>query len=343
VSQPKVRAAVIGLGRHGFRHLQAYQRVDTIELTAVCDLSADQVATALEQFDGIMGYTEWEELLRNEQLDLVCIVTNGPSHAPITIAAAQSGIKHIFCEKPMATSLQDARAMIQTCDAHGTRLAVSHTRRWFKSYRELQVLLADGLIGTLSHLWLTCGGGLFAGNGTHIMDLARMLSGSEPTSVVGTIDKTGTPNPRGHQFLDPGAVALYWFENGMRFVIDMFEDLGVPPRIEIVGSMGRILIDEGDERWEILARQGADREQPTSHYWLPLAPVAFQPAALDMVEMLAEGFRELIGKGEISCSGKDGLASLEMLIAAHASSQDGSALTTWPLSQDFSKMDLQIT
>ena len=233
--------------------------------------------------------------------------------------------------------------MIRACDEQGTRLAVSHTRRWFKSYQELRALIADGQIGKLSHFWLTCGGGLFAGNGAHIMDLARMLCGSEPTSVVGTIDKTGTPNPRGDQFQDPGAVALYWFDNGMRLVIDMFEDLGVPPRIEIVGSMGRILIEEAEERGEILARQGEDRNKPVSHYWLPLAPVAFQPVALNMVEMLADGLMELLGGGEISCTGEDGSASLEMLIAAHASSQNGSALTALPLSHDFLEMDLQIT
>lgn len=343
MSRPNVRAAVIGLGRHGFRHLQAYTRIENVHLAAVCDVRADQVATALKENQEVKGYTDWQELLRNEQLDLVSVVTNGPSHAPITIAAAEQGVKHIFCEKPMATSLQDARAMITACDEHGTRLAISHTRRWFKSYQELRALIADGLIGKLSHIWSTCGGGLFAGNGTHIMDLARMLSGAEPISVVGTIDKTGTPNPRGDQFQDPGAVALYWFDNGMRFVIDMFEDLGVPPRIEIVGSMGRVLIDEAEERWEILARQGADRDQPVSHYWLSLAPVAFQPVALDMVEMLAGGLMELLGEGEISCSGEDGSASLEMLIAAHASSQNGSALTPLPLSRDFWEMDLQIT
>jgi predicted dehydrogenase len=343
MSRSRARAAVIGLGRHGFRHLQAYRLLDNLDLAAVCDIRADQVASALDQYPGVNGYTDWQQLLKEERIDLISVVTNGPSHAPITIAAARQGVKYVLCEKPMATSIKDALQMIRACSESRTRLTVCHVRRWLKSYQNLRDLIGEGLIGKLSHFWFTCGGGLFAGNGSHFMDLARMLSCSEPVSVAGTIDATGTPNPRGAQFQDPGAVALYRFDNGMRVVIDMFEDLGVPPRIEIVGSIGRILIDEVEGRWEVSLRQGEDRVKPVTDYWLPLVPVPFEGEMLDMVQMLAEALRELLGGDNIACAGHDGLASLEMVIGVHVSSANGCGPIELPLAPIYQSFDIPLT
>jgi predicted dehydrogenase len=331
MSRSRVRGAVIGLGRHGLRHVQALQQIENLELVAVCDTRADAIAQVTKEHD-VKAYTDWKQLFEAESVDLVSVVTNGPSHAPITLAAAASGVKYILCEKPMATSVSEARAMIDACRDANVRLAISHGRRWVSSYQQLRDLIADGAIGRLCHFWFTCGGGLFAGNGGHILDLARMLSNSNATVVVGKLDQSGTTNPRGKEFQDPGAVALYWFENGMRFVVDMYEDLMVPPRIEIVGSHGRIIIDDLSGRWEILARTAEDRVAGQSQYWLPLRPVAFAPAELDMLDMLTNALRELVGDGEISCTGEDGLASVEMLIGAHISSQRGSVPVQLPLS-----------
>jgi predicted dehydrogenase len=337
------RAAVVGLGRHGMRHLQAYQQLDDVEIVAVCDVRAENVAAAGADFQTARGYSDWQQLLDNEQLDVISVVTNGPTHAPITIAAAQAGVGHVLCEKPFATSIADGLQMIDACNARGTRLAVCHGRRWVSSYRQLRDLIAAGLIGKICHFWFTCGGGLFAGNGTHFMDLARMLNGGNPVLVTATIDSTGTPNPRGAEFEDPGAVAIYHFDNGMRLVVDMCEDLGIPPRIEIAGSIGRILIDEVEGRWEIVARAGNDREEPVGQYWLPLVRTPFAPVTLDMVQILVAGLKELLGGGPITCSGADGLTTLEMVIGAHVSSRNGGVPVGLPLSEEYHQIDIPLT
>jgi len=338
-----MRAAVIGLGRHGMRHLQAYQRLDNVEIVAVCDVRAENVNSAVAEFQPARGYSDWQQLLNSEPLDVISVVTNGPTHAPITIAAAQAGVGRVLCEKPFATSVADGLRMIDDCNHHGTRLAVCHGRRWVNTYQQLRDLIAGGLIGKVCHFWFTCGGGLFAGNGTHFMDLARMLSGGNPISVTATIDSTGTPNPRGAEFDDPGAVAIYHFDNGMRLVVDMFEDLGIPPRIEIAGSIGRILIDEVESRWEILARAGGDREKPVGQYWLPLVPTPIEPVALDMVGILVDGLKELLGEGPITCSGADGLTTLEMVIGAHVSSCNGGIPVQLPLTEEYHHIDIPLT
>jgi predicted dehydrogenase len=346
MSEERARAAVVGLGRHGQRHLKAYENLasaEGVEVVAVCDVRLDYVRTALDQYSGARGYTDWQEMLAKEQLDVLSVVTNGPTHAPITIAAAEAGVGRILCEKPMATSVRDAREMIRACQERGTRLSIAHARRWVLGYQQLREIFAQGVIGKLCHFSFILGGGLFAGNGTHTMDLARMLSGSEPASVTAYVDRTGTPNPRGLQFQDPGAFAVYWFRNGMRLVIDMYEDLGVTAPMEIIGSIGRVTIDEPVARWEILAREGEDREQPLGQYWLPLNPVPFEPVTLDMIEMLTDGLRELLGTGPISCTGEDGLASLEMVIGAHVSSRNGNVPVTLPLSAEHQGIDIPLT
>ena len=337
------RAAVIGLGRHGMRHVQAYQQLDNAEIVAVCDVRPENVDAAVAELPAARGYVDWRQLLNNERLDVISVVTNGPTHAPITIAAAELGVGHVLCEKPFATSVADGLHIIDVCKNRGTRLSVCHGRRWVSSYQRLRDLIASGLIGKVCHFWFTCGGGLFAGNGTHFMDLARMLSGGNPVSVTAMVDSTGTPNPRGAEFEDPGAVAVYHFDNGMRMVVDMFEDLGIPPRIEIAGSIGRILIDEVESRWEILARDGDDREKPVGQYWLPLVPKPFEPASLDMIEILVSGLKELLGGGPISCTGADGLTTLEMVIGAHVSSRNGGIPIRLPLSAEYHQIDIPLT
>ena len=88
-----MRAAVIGLGRHGMRHLQAYQRLADVEITAVCDVRAENVKAAVAEFPTARGYDDWKELLNRERPDVISVVTNGPTHAPITIAAAGSRLQ----------------------------------------------------------------------------------------------------------------------------------------------------------------------------------------------------------------------------------------------------------
>ena len=337
------RAAVVGLGPHGLRHIQACRRVDGVDVVAVCDSRTDAINAAQEKAPEATSYTDWRELLKRERPHLLNIVTNGPSHAEITVAAAAAGVSHIFCEKPMATSVRDARSMIDACQERGTRLAMGHARRWVSSYQKLRDLIAEGVIGKPCHFSSVLGGGLFAGNGTHTMDLARMLSGAEPISVTAFVDPTEVTNPRGGQYQDPGALAIFWFDNGMRLVIDMFADLGVAIPMNVIGSIGQIRIDEPANRWDVSARKGSDREAPVGKYWLPLETIPFESEPLDMIAMLAAGITELLGTGPIRCRGEDGLAALEMVIGAHVSSRSGNVPITLPLSEEYWDVDIPLT
>jgi predicted dehydrogenase len=337
------KAGIVGMGGHGFRHLNAYQAVEGVEVVAVCDMNPDALTKAQLQQPGLDVYTDWEKMLESTNLDILSVVTNGPTHAPIVVTASESSISHIFCEKPFATSVHDARLMVNVCESNATRLAVSHGRRWAKSYIMLRKMIADGVIGDLSHFFAVCGGGLFACNGSHFLDLMCMLSGQKPVSMLGYVDKESRDNPRGKDFYDPGAMAHVRFDGGMRGTLDMGGDLGVPGILDIVGSMGRIYINELGNEWKVEARSAGDKEQSIGQYWLPFEHVSFQAHPVDPVEILVEAIKELLSGGPISCTGADGLVSMEMLIATHLSSEWGHIPIDLPLAEEHAVKDIPFT
>jgi len=213
-TKPK-KVGIIGLGGMGRRHCEALKQITDAELVAVCDRNQEALNKVKEEYGVLRGYTQWRQLLDNEDLDLVIIATNGPTHAEITIAAANRGIPRIVCEKPMANSLSQAREMIKSCKDNNVRLTVNHIRRWVPSYIRLKELLAEGIIGDVRHVTFQMAGGQIASNGGHFWDLVRFLTGKEPVRVQGFLDKNGTVNPRGAQYMDPGAYGLLWLEGNI--------------------------------------------------------------------------------------------------------------------------------
>src|SRR4051794_6815893 len=107
----KLRVGVIGCGSIAqHRHLPEYKSNKNVELIAVCDINEERALVVAEKY-GVKAYTNYEELVRNGSVDAVSVCTPNYLHAPISIAALNAGI-HVLCEKPMATSKEEAEAMI---------------------------------------------------------------------------------------------------------------------------------------------------------------------------------------------------------------------------------------
>jgi len=102
-------------------------------------------------------YDTVEEMLAKENLDLVSVCTWPPLHADGVVAAAQAKAKGIVCEKPMTNSLGEADRMLEACNANGTKLIVSHQRRFNKRYVEAKQALKEGKIGQLVEIRGFCG------------------------------------------------------------------------------------------------------------------------------------------------------------------------------------------
>ena len=296
---------------------------------AVCDLDPGKCSP----FQGIAScYTDWQDLLSKETLDLLIVATLADTHASITCTAARSGVPRILCEKPMATSLNDAWDMVQTCRDRGERLAVNHGRRYHAGYVRLKGELQRGIIGSLRQVNIRMGGGRLGGNGCHFLDLSCFLTGVEAESAVGWVPPQGAPNPRGPQYDDPGGVGVVLFRNGCRLIIDLSEDLGVPGMVELVGAYGSVRINETSNEWEVVARSEADRAHPLLRYDTPIHPVPFDPGpAYDVIQETSKAVKELLGSGALSSTGEDAYRALELYAALRVSSAQGHIPVKLPL------------
>ncbi|HVX61009.1 MAG TPA: Gfo/Idh/MocA family oxidoreductase, partial [Pirellulales bacterium] len=92
-------------------------------------------------------YADWREMLDREQLDLVSVATYAPQHAEIVEACAERGVRAIYCEKPIATRLADAKRMLKACQQSGSLLAINHNRRFQPNFRRLRDFIAGGGLG----------------------------------------------------------------------------------------------------------------------------------------------------------------------------------------------------
>src|SRR6476620_4446732 len=103
----KVKVGVIGCGSIAkYRHFPEYQAQPNVDMIAVCDVIPER-AQAIAQTYGVKAYTDYIDLLSNEEINAVSICTPNVFHAPMTIAAMEAG-KHVLCEKPMATTVEEA-------------------------------------------------------------------------------------------------------------------------------------------------------------------------------------------------------------------------------------------
>ncbi len=213
----KLRVAVIGCGsiaKH--RHIPEYAANPNVELIAFCD----PVKERAEHYAGLYGgkaYTDYQELLQKEKPDAVSVCTPNALHAPVSIAAAKAGA-HVLCEKPMATSEEEAQAMIEAAEASGVYLMIGHNQRLMPPHVKAKEILQQGRLGKVLTFrtafghpgpegWSVDGKGswffrkkdAFVGAmgdlGVHKADLMRWLLDDEVVEVgafVGTLDKEET-------------------------------------------------------------------------------------------------------------------------------------------------------
>lgn len=336
----KKNIVVIGCGPMGLRHIEAIKKSSKLNLLGVSDI--DITKKDFFKNKGIKFESDWKSFSKTCHLDCIVISTNGPSHKNLTTEAVKLGVKNILCEKPMATSLDDASKMLQICNRNNVRLSINHSRRWMQPYIDLKNLIKKKIIGDIRHFSFQFGGGQLASNGGHLWDLARFLSSSNPKSVISIMDSKTSINPRGKQYNDPGGYGLIKFSKDCRVFFDMREDYSNPFFLEIMGSHGRILIDEKSNRWEIFSRSKENWNLPIK-FRTKLVKIPFITKKVDMIEASKNALEELLSRRKISCTGEDGLISLEVSIAAHESHKNKNIFIDLPLNKKQRKTDYSFT
>lgn len=228
----KLKVAVIGCGsiaKH--RHLPEYHLHNEVEIVAVCDIVAERAEAMAAQY-GARAFTDYKEAINLDEVDAVSVCLPNYLHAPVSIAALNAG-KHVLCEKPMATSKEEAEAMIAAAKANGKKLMIAHNQRFVASHRKAKEILESGKLGkvysfktTFGHpgpeSWSVDGAGSWFFNkekafigamgdlGVHKADLMRYLLGE--FSEVGSFIET---NAKQNTEVEDNAVCILRTESGI--------------------------------------------------------------------------------------------------------------------------------
>lgn len=142
----KVKVAVIGCGSIAeHRHILEYGEHPEVQLVAFSDPVIERAEAFATKYDA-KAYADYEEMLANEQIDAVSVCAPNAVHAPASIAAAKAGC-HVLCEKPMATSAEDATEMIRVADTHKVKLMIGHNQRLMPPHVKAKEVLASGKLG----------------------------------------------------------------------------------------------------------------------------------------------------------------------------------------------------
>lgn len=318
-----LKTVIVGMGPHGLRLVQAVSGVQQLALSAVVDRSP-QALSSLDLPEGVARFTSTEQALAACKADVVCIATNGPSHAPLALQAMAAGARRLLVEKPMACSVRDCERMVATAEATGTRLSVDHPRRVSPVYRFLRERIASGDWGSLRFVSVQRPGIGLGCLGTHSFDLVRYLAGQDVTRVTAWVDPARGPNPRGAEFVDPGGLVVLELTAGTRASVVQIEDGAGPMSVELDLTLARVRLDEKSGELEVSERDPSVVPKPNqpAKYRTVLNPNGIS-AKRSLIGELTSLLQELATTDALSATGADGLASLTVMAAAYASHERG--------------------
>ncbi|TDB92331.1 Gfo/Idh/MocA family oxidoreductase [Micromonospora fluostatini] len=209
----ELRVGMVGYAFMGAAHSQAWRTVNRVydlparvRMAAICGRDAGKVADAADRLGWETYTTDWRELIARDDIDIVDVCTPGDSHAEITLAALAAG-KHVLCEKPLANSVAEARAMTAaaaTAQAAGIRSMCGFNYRRVPAVTMMQQMVAAGRLGTIRHVravylqdWIVdpqfplvwrlqkdkAGSGALGDIGAHIIDLTQFVTGQRISGV----------------------------------------------------------------------------------------------------------------------------------------------------------------
>jgi UDP-N-acetyl-2-amino-2-deoxyglucuronate dehydrogenase len=332
----KIRIAVLGCGRISQSHFDSIQKhKEDIDLISICDTD-DEVLSRSETNYGVKGYLKLKEMLENESLDLVAICTPSGLHAKQAELCAKYGV-HVMTEKPMATSWQDGVKMVKTCDKFGVHLFVVKQNRKNPTLQLLKRAVEEDRFGKINLVHLNVfwtrpqsyydqadwrgtwklDGGAFMNQASHYVDLLEWLIG--PVEKVQSMINTSLDI----EVEDTGVMNLKW-KNGALGSMSVTM-LTYPKNLE--GSI-TILGDKGSARiageavnkidyWNFSDSKDYDLDITNNNYKIDSV---YGFGHIKYYENVINVLREN-AKPEVD--GREGLKSLEIIIAAYLSSKDG--------------------
>jgi predicted dehydrogenase len=328
VTAERYRAAVIGCGRIGATmeadirrirpatHAGMFRACARTELAALVDVDADQLERARALFPGTPAFTDVEAMLDGVRPAVVSVATGPSQHRPVVEACAKRGVPAVVCEKPLAESVADGRAMIAACAATGTLLLVNHTRRFDPLLRRLRDDVVAGAFGEITQATAYYTAGLF-NSGTHMVDLLRFFLGEARWAMA--VANAGCSHPPGDLNVD----ALLGFAAGARAALQAQEvkDYTIFT-LRLHGRGGTAVIDRFG--FEVQRTPVRDCAEFSGYQELDVHATRREGTARSLMAPLVEHVVACLDGDDVPVSrGEDGLAALEVLAALKASAESG--------------------
>ncbi len=337
----KIKAALIGCGRISKNHFGSIEKhADNIELAAVCDTNR-AVLAEMEKTYNVPAYHNYDELLTNSDADLIILCTPSGIHPAQTIAAAKAG-RHVMTEKPMATRWKDGMDMVRACDEARVRLFVIKQNRRNATLQLLKRAVTEKRFGRIYMVHINVfwtrpqsyydqggwrgtwelDGGALMNQSSHYVDLLEWLIGpiADVQAMTGTL-------ARDIEVEDTGVLNVRWRTGalGSMAVTMLAYPKNYEGSITILGEKGTVRIGgvavndiqtwDFDEEKDYDADVKAANYQTTSVYGFG-HPLYYK----NVIDVLR-------GEAEPETDGREGLKSLEVLIAAYLSARDGKTVS----------------
>jgi UDP-N-acetyl-2-amino-2-deoxyglucuronate dehydrogenase len=336
----KIRIAIVGCGRISKNHFGAIEQHGAhLELVAVCDIDAATMAAHAEQYQ-VPGYRDISEMLEKETIDLVVLCTPSGSHPDQAVLAAKHGI-NVMTEKPMATRWHDGLRMVKACDDAGVRLFVVKQNRRNTTLQLLKRAVEEKRFGkihlvNLNVFWTRpqsyydqggwrgtweFDGGAFMNQASHYVDLLDWL--------IGPVDKVQSmmSTTRDIEVEDTGVLNVKWRNGalGSMSVTMLTYPQNLEGSITILGEKGTVRIGgvavNDIQLWKFDEAKDYDETLNAANYETTSVYGFGHPLYYNnVVEVMR-------GEAEPETDGREGLKSLELLIAAYLAARDGKTVS----------------
>jgi len=340
----RIGIGIIGAGFMGLLHAQALSQLGEVWIPAVSDPALDTAPKLADQQESIALYRDYKELLAREDIQAVVVATPEPLHREIVVDAARVG-KHILLEKPIATTLEDADAIIAAARDHKVKLMMAHLLRFDTRYAQIKMAVDEGTIGKP----MVC----YARRNTPINEARRLEGRVEVEEYISVHDldqilwyfqdrvvKVSAEIVEGPVMKELGVHDFIWitirFAGGGLAVVEtgwgLSEEILKWQKpagwggfgdvcLELIGEKGSLYLD-----YRPMTLHGVDEEGwkfPDTLHW----PELHGEIVGDVLNEDRYFVKVIKGEREVNSTGEDGRNALEVVLAAQQSYREGKPIT----------------
>lgn len=288
------KVGIVGLGRIGAMleedklrmkpctHIGAFKSNGECVVEAVCDVDAHRAEETAEKWKIPNFYSDYKQMMEQHKFDIVSVATPVETHSEIVsyLARHENHPKLIFCEKPLASTVEEGERMVRDCMVNGVKLAVNFTRRWDPIYQHAKKLVDSGQIGSVTHVIGYASKEKDLEGNIHMVDVLNWFSGGQPH------------------------LCMYVNCQGEYLIFE----------VDVLGTEGRIRISDNGRLLEVF------KSTPSSHYELiseltlkeRLTPQSFNVKATPIMKAVMDLVDSVKLDKEPLCTGQDGLNALRL-------------------------------